>query len=94
MQVVDRLRAALQLSPLLLANAGVHVGASVSISTLETSGVTMAEAERVTLIYDAKGKAGKDSFFEAFVKEVVGAHQPGRALRGRELSSLWCTQSI
>lgn len=54
----------------------------------------MAEAERVTLIYDAKGKAGKDSFFEAFVKEVVGAHQPGRALRGRELSSLWCTQSI
>ncbi|KAK4705011.1 AAA family ATPase, partial [Phenoliferia sp. Uapishka_3] len=62
---------ALALSPLLLANAGLNVGASVSISTLETSGIAVAEAERVSLIYDAKGKVGKDSFFESYAKEVV-----------------------
>lgn len=66
--------AALALSPLLLANAGLSLGASVSISTLETSGVTVAEADRVTLIYDSKGKAGVDSFFEAYAKEVLGSY--------------------
>jgi len=66
-------RPVLALSPLLLANAGLGVGAAVSISTLETSGITVAEAEKVTLIYDTKGKVGTDSFFEAYAKEVIGA---------------------
>jgi AAA family ATPase len=42
------------------------------LSTLADSGLEVAEAERVTLIYDGKGKPGKDSFFEAYVKEVIG----------------------
>lgn len=42
------------------------------MSTLATSGVTIVDAKLVTLIYDGKGKPGKDSFFEAYVKEVVG----------------------
>ncbi|KAM0754878.1 AAA-domain-containing protein, partial [Meredithblackwellia eburnea MCA 4105] len=62
---------AIALSPLLMANAGVSVGSPVSISTLESSDVTVLEAEKVTLIYDAKGKAAKDSFFEAYTKEVL-----------------------
>ncbi|ORY73265.1 ATPase family protein [Leucosporidium creatinivorum] len=41
------------------------------LSTLADSGLEVAEAERVTLIYDGKGKPGKDSFFEAYVKEVI-----------------------
>lgn len=42
------------------------------LSTLADSGLEIAEAERITLIYDGKGKPGKDSFFEAYVKEVIG----------------------
>ena len=42
------------------------------LNTLGDSGLEVAEAERLTLIYDGKGKPGKDSFFEAYVKEVVG----------------------
>lgn len=45
-----------------------------SLSTLATSGVVVVDAERVTLIYDGKGKPGKDSFFEAYVKEVIGEY--------------------
>ncbi|GAA5863803.1 hypothetical protein JCM3774_001163 [Rhodotorula dairenensis] len=62
---------AVSVSPLLLANAGLSVGDVVSISTIATSGVELFEAEKVALIYDSKGKAGKDSFFEAYVKEVL-----------------------
>ncbi|BGP38636.1 AAA+-type ATPase [Rhodotorula kratochvilovae] len=58
-------------SPLLLANAGLAVGDTVSVSTIGTSGVEVLEADRLTLIHDAKGKPGKDSFFEAYVKEVL-----------------------
>ncbi|GAA5879001.1 hypothetical protein JCM1840_007411 [Sporobolomyces johnsonii] len=58
-------------SPLLLANAGLVPGATASVSTVATSGVEVVEADKVTLIYDAKGKPGKDSFFEAYVKEVL-----------------------
>lgn len=60
------------MSPLLLANAGLTVGDTVSVTTIATSGVDLLEAEKVALIYDSKGKAGKDSFFEAYVKEVLG----------------------
>lgn len=65
--------AAVAVSPLLLANAGLSPGDTVSVSTIGTSGVEVLEADRLTLIYDAKGKPGKDSFFEAYVKEVLGA---------------------
>ncbi|GAA5899427.1 hypothetical protein JCM8208_001643 [Rhodotorula glutinis] len=58
-------------SPLLLANAGLSPGDTVSVSTIGTSGVEVLEADRLTLIYDAKGKPGKNSFFEAYVKEVL-----------------------
>ncbi|GAA6055469.1 hypothetical protein JCM3770_002843 [Rhodotorula araucariae] len=58
-------------SPLLLANAGLAVGDTVSVSTIGTSGVEVLEANRLTLIHDVKGKTGKDSFFEAYVKEVL-----------------------
>ncbi|GAA5976177.1 hypothetical protein JCM10908_005408 [Rhodotorula pacifica] len=58
-------------SPLLLANAGLSVGDVVSVSTIATSGVDLFEADKVALIYDSKGKAGRDSFFEAYVKEVL-----------------------
>ncbi|BGP30639.1 AAA+-type ATPase [Rhodotorula toruloides] len=58
-------------SPLLLANAGLSVGDTVSVSTIGTSSVEVLEADKVTLIYDSKGKPGKDSFFEAYVKEVL-----------------------
>ncbi|BGP01307.1 ATPase family gene 2 protein [Rhodotorula toruloides] len=58
-------------SPLLLANAGLSIGDTVSVSTIGTSGVEVLEADKVTLIYDPKGKPGRDSFFEAYVKEVL-----------------------
>ncbi|KWU41498.1 AAA-domain-containing protein, partial [Rhodotorula sp. JG-1b] len=58
-------------SPLLLANAGLSVGDVVSVSTVATSGVELLDADKIALIYDSKGKAGKDSFFEAYVKEVL-----------------------
>lgn len=60
------------MSPLLLANAGLSVGDVVSVSTIATSGVELLDADKIALIYDSKGKAGKDSFFEAYVKEVLG----------------------
>ncbi|GEM06903.1 ribosome biogenesis factor recycling AAA family ATPase [Rhodotorula toruloides] len=63
--------ATVSVSPLLLANAGLTVGDTVSVSTIGTSGVEVLEADKVTLIYDSKGKAGKDSFFEAYVKEIL-----------------------
>ncbi|POY72553.1 hypothetical protein BMF94_4380 [Rhodotorula taiwanensis] len=62
---------AISMSPLLLANAGLTVSDTVSVTTIATSGVDLLEAEKVALIYDSKGKAGKDSFFEAYVKEVL-----------------------
>lgn len=43
------------------------------MSTVATSGVEVVEADKITLIYDAKGKPGQDSFFEAYVKEVLSA---------------------
>lgn len=64
--------AAVSVSPLLLANAGLSVGDTVSVSTIGTSGVDVLEADKLTLIHDGKGKASKDSFFEAYVKEVLG----------------------
>lgn len=60
------------MSPLLLANAGLSAGETVNVTTIATSGVDLFEAEKVVLIYDSKGKAGKDSFFEAYVKETLG----------------------
>ncbi|KAI5474649.1 ribosome biogenesis factor recycling AAA family ATPase [Pseudohyphozyma bogoriensis] len=62
---------AVGLSPLLMANANLQLGSVASISTLETSGISVAEAEKLTLIYDGKGKQGKNSYFEEYVKEVV-----------------------
>ncbi|GAA6058781.1 hypothetical protein JCM10212_001897 [Sporobolomyces blumeae] len=62
---------ALAVSPLMLANAGAVPGDTVNISTVATSGVEVVDADKVTLIYDAKGKPGKDSFFESYVKEVL-----------------------
>ncbi|GJN87425.1 hypothetical protein Rhopal_000374-T1 [Rhodotorula paludigena] len=44
---------------------------SGSVSTIGTSGVEVLEADKVTLIHDGKSKASKDSFFEAYVKEVL-----------------------
>ncbi|GAA5876576.1 hypothetical protein JCM16303_003586 [Sporobolomyces ruberrimus] len=58
-------------SPLVLANAGVPTGETVNVSTVATSGIEVVEADKITLIYDAKGKPGQDSFFEAYVKEVL-----------------------
>lgn len=74
---------AIALSPLLLANAGLTPGSIGSISTLKTANIQVVECERVVLIYDLKGNRasnnkgkGKeevtDSFFEAYVREVVG----------------------
>jgi len=57
---------------LALANAGLAPGETATVSTVATSGIEVVEADKVTLIYDAKGKPGKDSFFEAYVKEVLG----------------------
>lgn len=65
------MRPVIAVSPLLLANAGLQVGTIGSLSTLATSGIEILDAERITLIYDTKGKPGKDSFFEAFVKETI-----------------------
>jgi hypothetical protein len=50
------------------------VGDVVSVSTIATSGVELLDAEKIALIYGSKGKAGKDSFFEAYVKEVLGEY--------------------
>lgn len=83
----------------------MSVGDTVSISTIGTSGVEVLEADRLTLIYDAKGKPGKDSFFEAYVKEVLGKPclptprfpqlpklTPLPSRNGQSTSSLWrCT---
>lgn len=63
---------AVAISPLLLANSGLNPGDKSMLNTLEDSGLEVVEAERVSLIYDGKGKPGKDSFFEAYVKEVLG----------------------
>ncbi|GAA6012932.1 hypothetical protein JCM11491_006233 [Sporobolomyces phaffii] len=62
---------AVAVSPLVLANAGVAPGDTTNVSTVATSGIEVVEADKVTLIYDAKGKPGQDSFFEAYVKEVL-----------------------
>ncbi|GAA5832708.1 hypothetical protein JCM3766R1_004306 [Sporobolomyces carnicolor] len=62
---------AVAVSPLVLANAGISPGDVANVSTVATSGVEVVEADKITLIYDAKGKPGQDSFFEAYVKEVL-----------------------
>ncbi|GAA5975600.1 hypothetical protein JCM5350_002664 [Sporobolomyces pararoseus] len=62
---------AVAVSPLILANAGIAPGEIANVSTVATSGVEVVEADKITLIYDAKGKPGQDSFFEAYVKEVL-----------------------
>ncbi|GAA5915816.1 AAA family ATPase AFG2 [Sporobolomyces salmoneus] len=62
---------AVAVSPLVLANAGLSPGEVANVSTVATSGVEVVEADKITLIYDAKGKPGQDSFFEAYVKEVL-----------------------
>jgi hypothetical protein len=59
------------MSPLLLANAALSLGSIASLTTLGTSGVSLVEAEALTLIYDGKGKQKKDSYFEAYAREVV-----------------------
>jgi AAA family ATPase len=46
-------------------------GDIANVSTVVTSGIEVVEADKITLIYDAKGKPGQDSFFEAYVKEVL-----------------------
>lgn len=61
----------LAISPLLLANSGCSLNSIVSISTLAASGVVEVEGERMGVIYDGKGKGEKDSFFEAYVREVI-----------------------
>ncbi|GAA5821309.1 hypothetical protein JCM11251_004562 [Rhodosporidiobolus azoricus] len=59
-------------SPLILANAGLSVGQTASVTTLEASGVELLEAQQVELIYDGKGRALKeDSFFEAYARETL-----------------------
>ncbi|GAA6038893.1 hypothetical protein JCM8097_000560 [Rhodosporidiobolus ruineniae] len=63
---------AVGISPLMLANAGLSVGETASVSTLENSGVELLDAKEVVLIYDGKGKAVKeDSFFEAYARETL-----------------------
>ncbi|GAA5934880.1 AAA family ATPase AFG2 [Sporobolomyces koalae] len=62
---------AVAVSPLILANARVAIGEVTNVATVATSGVEVIDAEKITLIYDAKGKPGQDSFFEAYVKEVL-----------------------
>ncbi|KDE04907.1 hypothetical protein MVLG_04664 [Microbotryum lychnidis-dioicae p1A1 Lamole] len=62
---------AVAVSSLLLANSGLTLGEDSMLNTLGDSGLSVFEAETVTLIYDSKGKAAKDSFFEAYAKEVL-----------------------
>ncbi|BGP14597.1 hypothetical protein JCM10213_001945 [Rhodosporidiobolus nylandii] len=63
---------ALGASPLTLANAGLAVGDTTSVTTLENSGIEVLEAKEVTLIYDGRGRAAKeDSFFEAYARETL-----------------------
>lgn len=65
------------MSPLLLANSGLYVKARALVATLADSGLQVRDAERVTLIYDSQSTFGrdatpkKDSFFEAYVREVL-----------------------
>ncbi|GAA5967328.1 hypothetical protein JCM11641_000513 [Rhodosporidiobolus odoratus] len=63
---------ALGASALTLANAGLQVGDTASVTTLEASGVEVCDAERVELVYDGKGRAVKeDGFFEAYARETL-----------------------
>ena len=63
---------AIAISSLMLANSGLALGDDSMINTLADSELEVYEAETVTLIYDSKGKSTKDSFFEAYAKEVLG----------------------
>ncbi|SCV67658.1 BQ2448_5269 [Microbotryum intermedium] len=62
---------AVAVSSLLLANSGLTLGEDSMLNTFADSGLSAFEADTITLIYGSKGKAAKDSFFEAYAKEVL-----------------------
>jgi len=66
---------AIEVHPLLLANAGLKPGDIGSISTLATSGLEIVEATKLILIHDGKGAAARrgqpDSLFENTVRDLA-----------------------
>lgn len=67
------------------------------LSTLADSGLEVVEAERLTLIYDGKGKPGKEkeALFEDHIKEILrnySAYHSSASLtqaRAQSVSSSW-----